>query len=240
MLIDPGSRVNADRRALSSVLDAADCVLFDFDGPICHLFEKHPADVIAGTVSALLSKQKDLLPQRLEGSTDPHKILRETALAARAKGDGLPQLLVDAEQHVSEQEMEAARVAGEPTRHVRELIKFLVCRGKHLAVTSNNSPEAVRCYLENHELPAFGNMIFGRDPDPALMKPHPHCVDQALAAVGVPGSRALLIGDSESDLRAAQASGVAFLGFDPNARKFKGVLAVTALSELLTAFSDAT
>jgi phosphoglycolate phosphatase-like HAD superfamily hydrolase len=47
------------------------------------------------------------------------------------------------------------------------------------------------------------------------MKPHPSCVKRALRSAGLPASDCLLIGDSVSDIGAANQVGVPFLGFAP-------------------------
>jgi phosphoglycolate phosphatase-like HAD superfamily hydrolase len=63
--------------------------------------------------------------------------------------------------------------------------------------------------------------VYGRTRDPELLKPHPHCLEQALAAFGADPSDALMLGDSRPDVEAARRAGVAFLGYARNDRKEK-------------------
>ncbi|MDX2705008.1 HAD hydrolase-like protein [Streptomyces sp. PA03-6a] len=234
--------MNADRRDLASLLSRAECVLFDFDGPVCDLFGRHPADGVARKIHKLL-QESGLLPEGLYGSSDPHAMLRESARGR--SNTRIPEVLVQAERRVTEEELAAAGTAV-PTPCADKLVAELVRLDKLIAVASNNSPDAVRLYLAKHGLETwFDGKIFGRVADPALMKPHPDSLLRALDALGVPSSLALLVGDSASDVTAAHSAGVAFLGYAPNAEKYEellqaGVPVVTELSEVIGALGSET
>ena len=57
-------------------------------------------------------------------------------------------------------------------------------------------------------------MIAGRtEPDPRLLKPHPHLILRALDALGSDPATCALVGDSISDIQAAQKANTASIGF---------------------------
>jgi DNA mismatch endonuclease (patch repair protein) len=86
--------------------------------------------------------------------------------------------------------------------------------GWSVVIVSNNSGPAISAYLAAHDLTRYVHAVFGRDdPDPAKMKPDPYRVHEAIASVDATPSQCLLIGDSPSDVTAAQAAGVIPIGF---------------------------
>src|SRR5262249_9736508 len=78
--------------------------------------------------------------------------------------------------------------------------------GRPLAIVSNNSTIAIRAYLDLHHLNAHIACVSARtSPDPALLKPHPHLLTNALSALGVPAGAATFLGDSVTDIIAPRA-----------------------------------
>jgi len=191
------------------LLNRASCLLWDFDGPLCRLFARHPARDIAVTLCDLLV---DLgLPAqavRWSETRDPHRILRSADLL------GVFPLL---ERRMAEEEIEAASKA-EPTFGAAKFAELMHRSGRLLAITTNNAPEAVDSYLKAHGLKdLFGPRIFGRrTDDPRWMKPHPDCLDRAVKELGVTRDRCLMIGDSVMDAQAADEAGIPFLGYARN------------------------
>lgn len=187
---------------LRSILTRAECVLFDFDGPICDLFAGHPAAAIARRMRERLAGA-GVSPAGLYRPDDPHGMLRHFAgheLAAE-----LEELLAQGE--------EVAAVSARPTPGAEEFVRRLA-GSRLVAVTTNNSPVAVQKYLESRGLSRyFGVDIFGRTADATRMKPHPDCLLRAVDAMGVPAGRCLMVGDSAPDARAAARAGVPFLGY---------------------------
>jgi beta-phosphoglucomutase-like phosphatase (HAD superfamily) len=79
---------------------------------------------------------------------------------------------------------------------------------------SNNSQAAVETYLRAHQLAEQVHVIVGRtDPDPRLLKPHPHLVLRALDALGGDPSTCAFVGDSTSDIQSAKAAGIHSVGY---------------------------
>ncbi|MGP4110000.1 HAD family hydrolase [Streptomyces sp. 4N509B] len=220
----------------------AHCVLFDFDGPLCHLFAGNPAHTVAdrlrehATVIARELRLPPLLSADLHTSPDPHHVL--LGIAARRPGrDVVPRL----EAELTRQEVSAAGTA-RPTPYAAPLLAALTRRGRQVAVVTNNSPLAVERFLRRHGLTGFvGGRIHGRTRDFSRLKPHPDVVLRALAASGTPPEHALMIGDAVSDLGAARAAGVAFLGYAPAHRAAETLRAagaehvVGSLEEVITA-----
>lgn len=200
---------------LRELLAAARCVLFDFDGPLTSVFGGHEATVVAAALTARIASWPR--PPYVHDPADPVRILADVA---RALGDSpddhrvaeLGKLLTDQEVH--------AVGTARPTGHADKLVQRLVARGFRVAVTTNNSAAAVDRYLDLRGLSGcFGRHVHGRPADPRLMKPHPHCVTEAVRGLGVWPAECLMVGDSPNDFEAATAAGVAFLGFARMPRK---------------------
>lgn len=199
---------------MRDLIDAAKCVLFDFDGPICHLFQDRPTPAIAQRLrEAVPAGDRGLLPE----TNDPLEILRaafeQPALVERG-------IARDIERALTEEEVQAAPRAF-PTAYADALIRTLTATGRQLAVTTNNSPQAVERYLQTRQTyELFADHVHGRSSEGALqLKPDPDCLLRALESTGTPAQEALMIGDAPRDLEAARAAGVAFLGYARNEGK---------------------
>ncbi|MET9476095.1 HAD-IA family hydrolase [Streptomyces sp. NPDC002922] len=196
---------------LQRQLRDVECVIFDFDGPVCDLFAKHPASKIAETLMGLVKKCEGLaLMSELKYTDDPMEILRALALAGPAAASFAP--LIENQQTVEEQK---AADGAEPTPGSVDLIRELSDSGRRLAVASNNSAQAVERYLAKRDLlQYFDGHVHGRNSDLALLKPDPDSILRALKSTGTDPGGALMIGDAPTDLDAAQAAGVEFLGYE--------------------------
>lgn len=201
---------------MRDLIEAAKCVLFDFDGPICHLFQDRPTPGIAERLreAVLAGEEGDgWLPQ----TSDPLEILRlafeQPALVERG-------IARDIEQALTKEEVQAAPGAF-PTAYADTLIRTLAATGRQLAITTNNSQQAVERYLQTRRTgELFAERIHGRSSEGALkLKPDPDCLLRALESTGTHAKEALMIGDAPRDLEAAHAAGVAFLGYARNERK---------------------
>ncbi|MFD7444580.1 HAD family hydrolase [Streptomyces sp. NPDC059909] len=201
---------------LAALVLGARSVLFDFDGPICGLFARHRAPAVAARLIDWLDArgQGDALPEELRRLDDPHAVLR--AVGRRCPGDDVVTAL---EEQLTLEEVEAAGNAA-PTRYADELVRAWAGAGVPLAVATNNSVSAVVRYLESRGIDGcFGPHLHGRTPDPSLLKPEPDCLHRALDSLGCRPEEALMIGDTPSDLWAAEKAGVAFIGYGRDARR---------------------
>jgi len=204
--------------ALRDLITRARVVLWDFDGPICRLFARHSAERVARELVEWLEGNglHGLLTEKERESLDPHVVLR--AVDRRHPGSDL---VAELEERLTKEELLAAASAM-PTAWADPLIRTWAARGVRLAITTNNSPRVSRTYLEGRGLLAcFAPHIYGRTQELHHLKPHPHCINRALNALGAAPASALMIGDSPSDLHAARSAGVSFLGYARNERKDK-------------------
>jgi HAD superfamily hydrolase (TIGR01509 family) len=210
--------VPAETEALRELLIRARVVLWDFDGPICRLFAGHSADLVADDLVEWLEGRglHGLLTEDERRSVDPHIVLR--AVDRRHPGSDLVDEL---EERLTQEELRATSSAM-PTPYADPLIRTWKAVGSRLAIATNNSPRVVRTYLAGRGLtPCFAPHIYGRTQQLNHLKPDPHCLNRALNAMGSAPSDALMIGDTPSDLLAADAAGVPFLGYARNERKEK-------------------
>ncbi|MEU2550608.1 HAD family hydrolase [Streptomyces sp. NPDC013313] len=203
---------------LRNLIRRARVVLWDFDGPICRLFAGHSAERVATDLARWLEGRglHGLLTQEERESLDPHVVLR--AVDRRHPGSGL---VGELEERLTQEELRATGSAM-PTAYADPLIRTWTAVGSRLAITTNNSPRVVREYLAGRGLVGcFAPHIYGRSEDLQHLKPDPHCLNRALEAMDAAPGTALMIGDTPSDLYAANSAGVPFLGYARNERKEK-------------------
>jgi phosphoglycolate phosphatase len=198
------------------------CVLFDFDGPVCGLFHGHPAPEVAlRLLDRLPAELRNRVRSRSGGRpvTDPQIVLR----AVGELHPGSP-LVPELEELLTQEEVLAAASA-EPAENAAKLIRALSDADIALAVTTNNSAEAVESYLGRDELglaDVFGRHIHGRTHspyDPGLLKPDPDCLLRALKSTCAVAEESLMIGDTGADFYAADRLGIRFLGYAPEGPK---------------------
>ncbi|MFI9646534.1 HAD family hydrolase [Streptomyces sp. NPDC052040] len=217
---------------LRELIHAVRCVLFDFDGPVCRLFAGHPAERVARNLVDWLEGRglKSLLTEEERLQPDPLAVL-----SAVDRRHPRSDLVAELEERLTRQELRAARSAW-PTAHADPLIRTWAARGTRLAITTNNSPRTATRYLGDRGLAdCFTPHVYGRGRDLHRLKPHPHCLNRALAALGVPRDSALMIGDSPSDLRAARRAGVPFLGYARGAHQ-ESALREAGAGQVVTSF----
>ncbi|MFJ7948213.1 HAD family hydrolase [Streptomyces sp. NPDC096354] len=211
---------NPHPRALSALFASAKYVLFDFDGPVCDLFSGHTAKRVAEALAGELGL-RGVDPAGVSepvGERDPLAVLQAVA---RLYAD--PDLVGYLERRLTAEEVIATESA-EATPGAELLIHTLRDEGYVLAVTTNNSATAVNRYLAGRGMAdCFGRHVHGRVPDPALLKPHPHCLRRALESTGSAAADALMIGDSRADREAAQTLGIPFIGYAKNHRKWEAL-----------------
>lgn len=219
----------------SALLEHASCVLFDFDGPLADLFAGHPASRIADRLRRRAGRL-GVPPAELPETGDPLRILR---IAARHDSTG--RIAAELEVQLTREEVHAARTAP-PVPHADRLVERLAAGGRQVAVTTNNSARAALAYLQRRGLARyFGSHVHGRAADPALLKPHPDCLERALGSTGTAPAECLMVGDSPGDFFAAVSVGVSFVGYARNDRKAQALRqagsehVVRSLEDLMTA-----
>ncbi|TDW98061.1 HAD family hydrolase [Kribbella sp. VKM Ac-2566] len=190
---------------LQQLFSSAEAVLFDFDGPICSVFDGYPAPEITQELRHLASKVRHDLQNALEKPTSPHELL----LVAASD----PQLSALLERALQSAEMRAVRTAL-PTPGAAESLAACRERGKRVAIVSNNYAEAVTSYLMHAGLADLVAHVEGRNAsDPTLMKPSPHLIERAAEALEVRATSCVFIGDQTSDMEAGRAAGCRTVGY---------------------------
>ncbi|MFK8911807.1 HAD family hydrolase [Streptomyces sp. YS-3] len=224
------------------LLDAAQCVIFDFDGPVCDLFAKYTAADVVEDLCEWLERVLDVSVPPGEFAADP---LGYLGLVERNLHGG--RWVRELEKRLTEQEERAAESA-QPTEGAADLIRELDALETRLGIATNNSAEAVGAYLRRMDLAeSFGAHVHGRAADIAKLKPDPDCLLRVLGSTGSAPEEAVMIGDSEKDLGAAARLRVPFIAFvpharesresgehDPESRWYERVPVVESLGELLS------
>ncbi|GAA0254753.1 HAD family hydrolase [Saccharothrix mutabilis subsp. mutabilis] len=196
-----------DPEVLRHILAATDALLLDFDGPVCAVFANLPAQHVADQLRRVLAEggHKEL-PAVVEKTEDPFDVLTYAATLGMDEARYI-------EAALRAHEVEAATTAP-PTPGAHDLIHAWRTTGRKLAIVSNNSRAAVNTYLHRHDLTPLIHMVSARtQSDPELLKPSPHLLDQATNVLNVQASRCTLVGDSLTDLLAAQAARARVIGY---------------------------
>jgi phosphoglycolate phosphatase len=195
-----------DHGDLDAILARTRYLLLDFDGPICDIYAGLPAATVADRLRKLIIGQGVTLPDNIAQTPDPIEVFTYSATIS-------PELAIQVENEMAEQEL-AATTTAKPTPYVHEVIASARVSGRPVAVVSNNAERAVQAYLTTHGLDDRIEFIAARtSPDPILLKPSPHLLDQAVTQSGVPAAQCLLVGDSITDIHAASQVGMPSLGY---------------------------
>ncbi|MGE3915414.1 MAG: phosphoglycolate phosphatase, partial [Hyphomicrobiaceae bacterium] len=107
----------------------------------------------------------------------------------------------------------AANIAVEshPFPGLESALDALADRGARLAVCTNKREGMSRLLLETLGLDRRFAAIAGRDTFP-VHKPHPDHLTGAIRLAGGDPARAIMVGDSDTDIRTARAAGVPVIG----------------------------
>jgi phosphoglycolate phosphatase len=179
-------------------------LLLDFDGPICAIFAgRSPRDVVLELLALVESEVVDV-PEALRSASDPFDVLRFAASVG-------PEVAARVERAFTSAEVHAVSTAA-PTPGAVEVIGAWREAGRHVAVVSNNSRAAVSAYLAAHQIEADA-VVARTSSDPSLLKPNPHLVTTAIATLHGSKEASVFVGDSVSDVEAAQAAGIDAIGY---------------------------
>jgi serine/threonine protein phosphatase PrpC/phosphoglycolate phosphatase-like HAD superfamily hydrolase/4'-phosphopantetheinyl transferase EntD len=190
---------------LRAVLDGLVCVQLDFDGPVVDLFKNLSAAKICKELLEILERAGVPIRQEVAETSDFLKVL----IYAAEVNDDYPgrELARRVEERLTELEIAAARLAGEPTPGVRKLLEVFKPLGIPVIIVTNNDEDAANLYLAIHGLEDLVSGVVGRPRlKVALLKPNPYSLLQAIARAGnLKRGVVVMIGDSESDYLAAVA-----------------------------------
>jgi HAD superfamily hydrolase (TIGR01509 family) len=201
----------------SQLLEAATHVLLDFDGPVCQLVAGYPAPAIAERLRNVAADIGVSLPPEATEEADPLAILQLAATVG-----AFEQLDV----HMRRAEAHASQSA-DPTPGATEFLTVSRATGRHVAIVSNNSAEAIHAYLRRTGLGHLVDHVEGRS-TVEKMKPHPGSLLAAVQALSAPLSKCILIGDSTWDIDAAHEIDVPAIGYANNPGKASRLTAAGA------------
>jgi pyrophosphatase PpaX len=91
--------------------------------------------------------------------------------------------------------------------HVREMLQTLKAQGKHLALLSSSESSSIEPVLDQNGLREFFTVFLFAN-DVSKHKPDPEIIYKALELIGGDADKAIMIGDSKSDLGAAKNAGI--------------------------------
>ncbi|WP_165821310.1 HAD family hydrolase [Nocardioides gansuensis] len=184
------------------LLNSAQAVLLDFDGPIAELMPP-PVNSEAATAARQILAGIEL-PYEIETSTDHLAVLRWARIAMTAFSLG-------SKRHAPA-EVQAAEVCAASV-HAAAFMEFGHSRDLPLAIVSNNSSDAVRTALARwHWLDRIAAFAC-RTPDAIdWMKPSPRLLLLAADVLHVNISRTVFVEDAVSDVVAAKAAGAPLIG----------------------------
>jgi beta-phosphoglucomutase-like phosphatase (HAD superfamily) len=192
-----------DAASLGAVIARTRWLLLDFDGPICSIYAGLPASAVAEKLRKLFT---DPLPDEVANTADPIEVFTYSGTVSH-------EMTARVEAEMADLEVSGVPTA-EPTPYVHEVIASARESGRIVGVVSNNSLRAVNAYLDRHGLSGGIRLVVARTShDPALLKPSPHLIDEAVRGLDADPAAATLVGDSFTDIEAAHSAGVASIGY---------------------------
>jgi phosphoglycolate phosphatase len=192
-----------DTAALGAIIARTRWLLLDFDGPICSIFGGLPAPTVAEKLRKLFTGP---LPDEIAKTPDPIEVFYYSATVS-------DEMAARVEAEMADLEVAAVPTA-EPTPYVHEVIASARESGRIIGVVSNNGPRAVNAYLDRHGLSGGIRLVVARTShDPALLKPSPHLINEAVHGLDADPAATTLVGDSLTDIEAAHSAGVASIGY---------------------------
>lgn len=207
---------------LAKLVSDVTLLMLDFDGPICSVFAGLPASAVAGRLRRSVHELGVEITAKMEFDHDPLSIYRRSAAYGLAITHRIYEDLVAAE-------VEAAALAA-PTPGAVDVMRAARESGRRAAVVSNNAAVAVKVYADRHHLAALIDHIAARrTPDPRLMKPDPSYLVEAATALDVTATECALVGDSVTDVYAAQRAGMIAVGYANKLGKAETLAAAGAI-----------
>lgn len=190
---------------LAEILAPVEHILLDFDGPVCAVFAGMPAPEVSRCLLKELAG-RHASPSHWGEEADPLALLRRIS-------DERPDITIEADEILTGLETEAALLA-RPTPDALEFLTACAESSRAVHVVSNNSGQAIRSYLAQHQLGGRVTSVFGRVPgDPTSMKPDPRLLLDAMAAAGAEARQCVFVGDAVRDVQAGDAAAVRTIGY---------------------------
>lgn len=206
---------------IRAILRRVELVLLDFDGPLCDVFAGFPAPEVARHLELISGEEFE--------TDDPLEVLRD---AARRHSSSLRLV----EDELIKAEVRAVSCSAATDEGVA-FLRACLSRGTRAGIVSNNSADAIKVFLDEHRVTGAAPVIGRAFRRPGLMKPDPWPIRTALTIAGVPARSTVYVGDSLTDIEAAQAVAmpcVAYANKPGKREQFEptGALVIDSMSEL--------
>jgi phosphoglycolate phosphatase len=191
---------------VNAIIARTRCLLIDFDGPVCDIYAGLTDTTVAERLRKVITGHGITgIPVPIASSHDPIAVFDYAASISPEIGALVEIEMTDLET--------AATATARPTPYVHEVLTSARDTGRVIAIVSNNSAAALCAYLAQHGLADHIDYISARTtPNPALLKPSPHLLTQAITALNAHPAESAIIGDSITDIQAARAAGIASIG----------------------------
>lgn len=184
-------------------------IFLDFDGPMCTVFGDLSAVEVAHQLWRKAGFSSDVPPV---AHSDPVALLRLVAQDDRVDIAAVERDL----RHLETTAVATAKI----TPGVIDALEVFSQRSQSVTIVSNNSAHAVRAFLAKHSLDPYITAVCSRErPDPDLLKPSPFLLLRAIDALGAAAHECVVIGDSTTDLQAAEAAGTGAIAYANKADK---------------------
>ncbi len=185
-------------------------ILFDLDG------------TLVDTAPDLISTLNHMLAQE-NCPPAPEKLMRtmisEGARAMLVKGFELAERPKSPSQYDQLTERFVAyysdhiAVHSRPFAGVTRALDQLMANGHPMGICTNKRVDLSELLLKSLEMKDYFEVIIGADTLP-VKKPHPEHIWETIRALGGSNDHAIMIGDSETDIKAAKAAGVPVIAVD--------------------------
>ncbi|WAL95343.1 protein kinase [Streptomyces sp. Je 1-369] len=204
-------------------------ILLGFDGVLTHLFPGRTARTAALSLLSVVSEYR-----RPEGALagEPLVAAGTAALPSEDRTHPLDVLRALAHHQEYAAELHARLTTLETDRAsvavpLDQLGPLRALLADHwVCIATDTSREAVSTYLAAYGLPAPRAGIHGRTADVARLMPDPDRLTRALAGLGDPPDRCLMLGASPHEAVAARTLGIPFIGHAPDKRSAEGLRSV--------------
>lgn len=184
-----------------------DALLFDVDGVLLG-FPPDPSAYREANAAAFRTFGAEPSDSELAVFTSTGKTVEQMREVCERHGVSFPELWAEREAR-SAALQRRMMVDGERELYDDHTALDDLAADHSVGLVSSNQQETVDFVVEHFGLGAYVDAAHGRDPTVegfCRIKPDPYYVERALADLG--GGEALLVGDSESDVRAADAAGI--------------------------------
>jgi len=184
-------------------------VLFDLDGTLVDTAPEIAAAANGALIGAGYPAVEEADVRRWIGQ-GTHRLMVRAVAHVTGTGESEAGALPGFAAAMAAFEEHYAKVAGRDSgvyHGVPDALRSIRAMGIATAVLTNKPGRFTRIILDAHGLSALLDAVVSGDTLPQK-KPHPGGIEHLLARFAVPRERALMIGDSETDVATARAAGI--------------------------------